>query len=368
KQAFPMGYAEPHYILPETEIEYLVRFQNTGNAPATTVTIRDTLDANLDLETFHLRSNSHDVQATLDPETREVVFLFENIMLPDSTANEPESHGYVSYEVTPLEGLAPESSIENTAYIFFDNNPPIVTNTTWHTIYECVSGQALNLINGPLCEGEDLSLMGDLEYVEQYEWLINNNIEAEGASVVIQGLEEGTTWLQLNASNPLCTSTYIDTIEVASLPEVELDLINDQLIVNSDDYTYQWLLNGNPLEGVEGAEFNPQDEGEYVVIATNDAGCSFTSEPVLYSITNVSEFNQLGVTVYPVPTLKWLNIELDEVGTYQLEIRSLTGQLIQQESINGNTTQLDVSNWASGSYVLTVIGTKGTQNIRLLVR
>ncbi|MEO0404601.1 MAG: hypothetical protein AAF193_06995, partial [Bacteroidota bacterium] len=124
KQVFPNGFSDDHYILPETELEYLVRFQNTGNAPATNITIRDTISEYLDLSTFQLASNTHEVEITLDSESREVQFFFPNIMLPDSTCCFDESIGMFSYRIEPFADLPFETRIENTAYIFFDNNPP----------------------------------------------------------------------------------------------------------------------------------------------------------------------------------------------------------------------------------------------------
>ena len=44
KQAFPIGYTDDHLLLQETEQEFLIRFQNTGNAPAQDIRIQDTLD------------------------------------------------------------------------------------------------------------------------------------------------------------------------------------------------------------------------------------------------------------------------------------------------------------------------------------
>ncbi len=141
KQVFPPGYSDEHYIFADTELEYLVRFQNVGNAPAQTVLIRDTIDDNLDISSFALVANSHSVMTTIDGETREVQFLFDNIMLPDSVSDEPGSHGLVSYKIRPYETLDFGAVIENTGYIYFDSNPPITTNTTWNTIYECLEAQ-----------------------------------------------------------------------------------------------------------------------------------------------------------------------------------------------------------------------------------
>jgi len=137
KQVFPNGYSEEHYIANEQELEYLIRFQNTGNAPATDIHIRDTLDANLDISSFQMVANSHSVFTTIDPSTREIDFFFEDIQLADSVNNEPESHGLVSFKIRPETDLPLLTELNNTASIFFDNNPPIVTNTTWSTIYDC---------------------------------------------------------------------------------------------------------------------------------------------------------------------------------------------------------------------------------------
>jgi hypothetical protein len=57
-------------------------------------------------------------------------FEFPHIWLPDSTTNEAESHGHLTYRITELPNNPISSTIENTAYIYFDWNSPIITNTT----------------------------------------------------------------------------------------------------------------------------------------------------------------------------------------------------------------------------------------------
>ena len=117
----------PTFISDEQPLKYLVRFQNTGTYYAERVLVVDTLDANLDLNSFSLLSTSHDVNVTRNGNV--FYFEFDQIFLPDSTTNEPESHGFIRYEVKPMGGIANGESIENTAYIFFDFNAPIITNT-----------------------------------------------------------------------------------------------------------------------------------------------------------------------------------------------------------------------------------------------
>jgi len=122
---------ELNLTLFDEALTYTVRFQNTGNAPAYDVVIRDTLDENLDIETFRFLNSSHyEVLNITIEDDRFLTFDFKNIFLPDSTADFDGSQGYVSYQISTKENLLEETPIRNTASIYFDLNPPIVTNTT----------------------------------------------------------------------------------------------------------------------------------------------------------------------------------------------------------------------------------------------
>jgi uncharacterized repeat protein (TIGR01451 family) len=107
---------------------YTIFFQNTGNAPAFNIRIADTLDALLNLNTFEVMNYSHNCQSYLNGNI--LTFRFNNIMLPDSTSDPEGSIGYVQYRIKPMDGLPAGTVIHNTAHIFFDFNPAIVTNTT----------------------------------------------------------------------------------------------------------------------------------------------------------------------------------------------------------------------------------------------
>lgn len=133
KRAYPKGYGPEHFIESNTEIEYHIRFQNTGTDTAFTVVIEDPLDENLDLATIRPGAGSHPYTFEIKP-GRLLSFRFDNILLPDSTTNEPASHGFVKFRVAQLPGLPDGTTIHNTAAIFFDFNEAIITNTTTHTI------------------------------------------------------------------------------------------------------------------------------------------------------------------------------------------------------------------------------------------
>ena len=136
KTSHPKGVGELGNIPPETEwMEYTVRFHNTGTDTAYLVIVRDQLDENLDWMTFEPLFSSHEMYVNFSP-SGELAFIFEDIMLPDSIVNEVESHGFFSYKIKLKPDLPIGTTIENTAEIYFDGNPAVITNTTLNTIYE----------------------------------------------------------------------------------------------------------------------------------------------------------------------------------------------------------------------------------------
>jgi hypothetical protein len=90
KQGFPMGFGPDHRIEDNTDLDYFIRFQNTGNDTAFTVVLRDDLSPFLDITTLRPGASSHPY--TLDIVSgRTLKFTFDNILLPDSTTNEAAS-------------------------------------------------------------------------------------------------------------------------------------------------------------------------------------------------------------------------------------------------------------------------------------
>lgn len=134
KTGYPLGYGEDHFIERGTDIEYVIRFQNTGNDTAFTVVVRDVISPDLDLGSIRELISNHDYVWDIHYDT--LIFTFKNILLPDSTTNEPESHGVIKFRISQQDGLANGTVIENSAAIYFDYNDPVLTNTTFHTIGE----------------------------------------------------------------------------------------------------------------------------------------------------------------------------------------------------------------------------------------
>ena len=208
---------DQNYTLFGETLEYTVRFQNTGNDTAFTVRIGDQLDPNLDRESFRFVAASHPVDISMD-ENGLLQFLFQNIMLPDSNTNEPRSHGFVKFRIDHLDDLPENTILSNSAGIFFDYNPPVLTNTVTNILVSQLPVGADDLTISPDPEFEVWPSPSDgtvriwFSFQEKESWKIaifdirGNQVAffespengSTSASLEIRDIPSGVYWMILN--------------------------------------------------------------------------------------------------------------------------------------------------------------------------
>lgn len=137
KLAIPTGegpQGEINYYDTQNQLfTYYINFQNTGNASAYNVVVEDTISDKLDINTIEVLHATHNY--ILEIKNGNILrWKFPYIMLPDSTTDFAGSIGTIVYQIKQAANNQIGDEIHNTAYIYFDNNPPIVTNTTLHTL------------------------------------------------------------------------------------------------------------------------------------------------------------------------------------------------------------------------------------------
>ena len=125
KECEPFGNGTAHVIAPGSTLNYTIAFQNTGTAPAVNVIVTDTLQNDLDMNSFAMvaASDSYNIEV----EGRVIRWIFNNIMLPDSGTNQQGSHGYISFHINHNPGIPNGTVIDNSANIYFDFNSAVIT-------------------------------------------------------------------------------------------------------------------------------------------------------------------------------------------------------------------------------------------------
>ena len=163
---------------PNQEIRYTVNFQNTGTAPAYNVVVVDEMSSNLDVNSYQFISASHNCQIIRNGNT--TTYKFMGIMLPDSTNNEPESHGFVTYKLNALSSLNIGDQIIDYANIYFDFNAPVLTE------------DAVITVVGPTAAGSILNNNQVYVYPNPAEEFVNVNVQAQADGNVAINITDAT--------------------------------------------------------------------------------------------------------------------------------------------------------------------------------
>ncbi|MBK8444726.1 MAG: T9SS type A sorting domain-containing protein [Sphingobacteriales bacterium] len=186
-------------------LHYVIRFQNTGTAEAFNIVVKDDIPKNLDISTFRMVGASHECRLRLEGNSLEA--FFENINLPDSTTNEPESHGFLAFKIKAVDTVGIGSKLENTADIYFDYNFPVITNTTQTEIIETIpdvigfedtNSNLLQLSPNPVSNFICLHSIEEIKSVNIYDALGNLKISLQNPDnqIDIQHLPRGIYMLR----------------------------------------------------------------------------------------------------------------------------------------------------------------------------
>ncbi len=214
KDAEYIGHSNGDKIHDSTAVKYTIRFQNTGTDTAFTVVVKDKITGALDISSIEMIDASHNYILTIVEDT--LIWTFNNILLIDSTANEPGSHGFITFIVKQKTGNPEFTEIKNKAFIYFDFNDPIITNEEVSVIdYELITWtneigvNSLKLYPNPT--RDIITIKNDFRGVSTYEIIsglgkkiltgasmtnqvsINVTSLAPGSYIVVVSNENGTS-------------------------------------------------------------------------------------------------------------------------------------------------------------------------------
>lgn len=212
KLVTPAGVGPQGFIPKEaTEMDYTIRFQNTGNDTAFLVVIRDTLDTALDFSTLELVSYSHACQVNVH-ESNILSFRFDNILLPDSGTNMAGSQGFVRYRIRQKAGLTQGTEIKNRAGIYFDFNDPVITNTVINTICNPVYQGISMQMSAPFT----VVFSDSSQWATAYSYSLGDGTTGTGLPASYTYADTGLYLVQIIATNACSADTFTQMLHILS--------------------------------------------------------------------------------------------------------------------------------------------------------
>ncbi len=256
KTGYPFGLGTSHLIDTSTTLEYKIRFQNTGTDTAFYVSILDTISTHLNASTIRMGAASHDYNWNILADNV-LQINFDNIMLPDSNINEVASHGFVKFKIDQQSSNPPGTIINNKAAIYFDFNPPIITNQTDHMIEDKLI--VYDTLNQAFCNhwfyqnDTSFTLHAVFEYYEIFQYNSIDLLEEEPLVIdtllnfaeAYQGVfyDSDTTLVQTYTSSEGCDSTVIVNLGfLTGLKEINSN-VNVQIQPNPFSENIELILN-----------------------------------------------------------------------------------------------------------------------------
>ncbi len=198
-------------------LHYIIRFQNTGSASAININVEHELDEKLDWETMRLENLSHPGRVEIVNGSM-VNFIFDDIHLPDSTSNEPASHGHIAYKIKPKSNVVVGDIFSAVADIYFDFNPPIITNTATTEIVEPLSvgefnAQSIQLYPNPAKDQLKITshkIMDKLTIVDINGRVLNDiQLSNSEYTLDVSTLTKGVYFLEIQSGASKSTKKFI---------------------------------------------------------------------------------------------------------------------------------------------------------------
>lgn len=163
----------------------------------------------------------------------------------------------------------------------------------------------------------------------------------------------GTTSLSSAGSQDM----YIAKL-CAAPPTIPVITQIGNILESSSANNYQWFFYSNPISGATSQNYQPTMNGYYIVIITDNNGCSSISSP--YNLTNVSikeNVNNDSTNIFPNPAFD--NIIIENRRQAIIEISDIQGQLIKTITSTNNKTNVDISALNAGVYIIKVSSKDG---------
>jgi hypothetical protein len=208
-----------------------------------------------------------------------------------------------------------------------------------------------------------ITASGELEFCEGGEVVLNFNSTTAEYEITENGLiatetsviASTTATYNITAENECGMDSETIEVVVNESPEATASTTeNVYIFTASEGASYQWYLNGEPIEGEIGMTITTPVNGVYQVEVTNAFGCSSLSAELIQNNISVNDISAIELRVYPNPSNDrvWLVASESDLGSTFAMFDALGQMVVAPSQINRLHTSIDVNALSPGYYIV----------------
>lgn len=205
--------------------------------------------------------------------------------------------------------------------------------------------------------------------ISSYQLFIGDELiqEVAGTSLNLSPTETTTYALTGIPENGCSVNTINFTIEVTDLAKPGILASANVLESSIDGDSYQWYLNGEVLSGETSKVVVANQSGDYSVEVTKGS-CSTLSDAFTFNeeVLNANKALLAALNLYPNPVEDKMFIELNDIYSVNVTIFTLSGKFIDSFEISSNKSEIDMSKFSKGTYLIQFESEKGSVTKRII--
>ncbi|MFN4123200.1 MAG: T9SS type A sorting domain-containing protein [Flavobacteriales bacterium] len=207
------------------------------------------------------------------------------------------------------------------------------------------------------CAGEPIVFQADTAFFMQWYRDGIPVINANSTTFIVNNNNE----ISLEIGDENGCSSFSDPVNISfnpvpPVPSVFYNSGSNTLFTNIvPGFDLQWYFEENPIAGATGTTHNPQQDGSYSLLVSNEFGCTNISQPYVHSTVGVNNISKAQFSLYPNPAKDQIFIQSNQTlhRILHVFIIDVQGRILFNEKIvlneQGNLS-VDLHDFIPGLY------------------
>ena len=251
----------------------------------------------------------------------------------------------------------------------------ILANTKTITVSGIPTITVTSEISG--CIGSSLDIVASGSG-QTYQWVnntTNQTLTATSNSISVSLVDLLTSYSVTSISDKGCKGEAKNILVKGESLDIPTITVSNGILETSSTSQFQWLFEGNLIEGANSTQYKPTQSGHYSVRATSTY-CTKESSPIEYLVTGIEDTTNgsFAISVYPNPSETGeitITGASSSTSQLQLQITDMLGRELITQPISVEEYKKGVAidtNLPKGLYIVRVAQNKQSVHQKVVIR